>query len=407
MDATTQQAGQRAAFTGNARQFFRTALIGYLLQLPTFGFYRFWLITDIRRHLWSHTRIGDESLEYTGRARELLIGFLIALAILTPIYVGYFLLGIEAELWQAFASIPLFLLIYVLMHYGTYRARRYRATRTIFRGVRLWMTGSGWAYAARAVAWDLLTIVSLGIALPWREAALERFRMRNTHFGDLQGAFAGRGWVLFKRGWWLWLISGVPLLVLLPTLIVMLLMDRGRIVTPPVEGNIVIVLIGVSLLLWLPASVIGLPFYRAISTRWRLEGIRFGEFFMTCDLRKRSVLLAYVKAMVIGGVVTGVMGIILQMLAEGFGFSWEGLGDGKAPPFAVIIAFGVFYILVALAMAVVMLQIVTRGIWELTVHSVTVFNLAALDAATARGAAAGSLGEGLADALDFGSGIGV
>src|SRR5689334_15439986 len=102
MDATTQQAGLRATFTGNARQFFRTALIGYLLQIPTFGFYRFWLITDIRRHLWSHTRIGDESLEYTGRARELLIGFLIALAILTPLYVGYFLLGIEAELWQAF-----------------------------------------------------------------------------------------------------------------------------------------------------------------------------------------------------------------------------------------------------------------------------------------------------------------
>jgi hypothetical protein len=41
------------------------------------------------------------------------------------------------------------------------------------------------------------------------------------------------------------------------------------------------------------------------------------------------------------------------------------------------------------------------------VNSVTVFNLEALDMATARGMAAGSLGEGLADALDFGGGIGI
>jgi uncharacterized membrane protein YjgN (DUF898 family) len=163
MDAATQHTGDvRAEFTGDARRFFRIALIGNLLQIPTVGFYRFWLITDIRRHLWSHTRLGGDAFEYTGRARELLIGFLIAMAILMPIYIGYFILSIEAERWQAFASVPLFLIIYILMHYGTYRARRYRATRTIFRGVRLWMTGSGWAYAARAILWDFLTIITLG-----------------------------------------------------------------------------------------------------------------------------------------------------------------------------------------------------------------------------------------------------
>ena len=50
--------------------------------------------------------------EYTGRGRELLIGFLIALAILVPIYLGYFLVGLEAERWQAFASFPLIAFFY-------------------------------------------------------------------------------------------------------------------------------------------------------------------------------------------------------------------------------------------------------------------------------------------------------
>ncbi len=48
-----------------------------------------------------------------------------------------------------------------------------------------------------------------------------------------------------------------------------------------------------------------------------------------------------------------------------------------------------------------------RGIWQAATDSILVFNVATLDDVAARGAAAGSLGEGLADALDFGAGIGV
>jgi len=401
MDATAQHLGVRAAFTGDAGRFFRIALIGNLLQLPTFGFYRFWLITDIRRHLWSHTRIGGEAFEYTGRGRELLIGFLIAMAILTPLYTGYFLLSIEAERWRAFASLPLFLIIYVLMHYGTYRARRYRATRTIFRGVRLWMTGSGWAYAARAVLWDLLTILSLGLLLPWRESSLERYRMRHTYFGDLQGAFAGTGWTLFKRGWWLWLMA------ILPVVLAILLMVVFENSYGTLDRRRVMGILAFSMILWLPALFFGLPFYRAITTRWRLEGIRFGEFFLASNLRKRSVLWAYVKAMLIGGIVLSIGGIIVQVIAESLGLSLEGLDQGGAPSVGVMILIAGSYIVALLVYAVVFLQFITRGVWELTVNSVSVFNIAALDAATARGMAAGSVGEGLADALDFGGGIGV
>ena len=51
----------------------------------------------MRRHLWANTSVDGDAAEYTGRGKELLIGFLVALAILVPIYLGYFLLGLEAE----------------------------------------------------------------------------------------------------------------------------------------------------------------------------------------------------------------------------------------------------------------------------------------------------------------------
>src|SRR6266436_1368994 len=125
-------------FSGNRGEFFRLVTRGAGLELITVGFYRFWLATDIRRHLWSNTHIDGDSAEYTGRGRELLIGFLIALAILVPIYLAYFLVGLEAERYKAFASIPLFLFFYLFGQFAIYRARRYRLTRTVWRW---WLSG--------------------------------------------------------------------------------------------------------------------------------------------------------------------------------------------------------------------------------------------------------------------------
>ena len=46
-------------FTGVNATFRHLVVRGALLELVTFGFYRFWLNTDIRRYLWSNTEIDD------------------------------------------------------------------------------------------------------------------------------------------------------------------------------------------------------------------------------------------------------------------------------------------------------------------------------------------------------------
>ena len=48
-----------------------------------------------------------------------------------PVYLLYFLIGIEAERAKAFASIPLGLFFYAFGQFAIFRARRYRATRTV------------------------------------------------------------------------------------------------------------------------------------------------------------------------------------------------------------------------------------------------------------------------------------
>jgi uncharacterized membrane protein YjgN (DUF898 family) len=74
------------------------------------------------------------------------------------------------------------------------------------------MGGSGWAYSWRALLWGAAVLLSLGLTLPWAQAELERYKMRHTFYGELQGSFVGRGWDFFKRGGWVWLIGLVVVL---------------------------------------------------------------------------------------------------------------------------------------------------------------------------------------------------
>src|SRR5882724_9488871 len=281
------------SFSGNRGEFFHLVTRGAGLELITVGFYRFWLATDIRRHLWSNTHIDGDAAEYTGRGKELLIGFLIALAIIVPVYLAYFIAGLEAERYQAFASIPLLAFFYLFGQFAIYRARRYRLTRTVWRGVRFWMSGSGWAYAGRAALWGLLMILTLGLILPWRAAALERYKMRHSYYGDLQGSFEGRGWELFKRGWWLWLLAVFPLITLL---FIAPLSKFFPLLSWRADRIAVLVA---------PAIPLLAPFiygaFKAVEWRWWLSGIRFGGVRLDSSLRRGALIGLYWK--VIGWII--------------------------------------------------------------------------------------------------------
>src|SRR5215468_10038211 len=120
--APAAPADSRVAFAAGRPAFRRLVLRGAFLELVTAGFYRFWLATDMRRHLWSNTSVNGDAAEYTGTSKELLLGFLFALAILAPIYFAYFILSLEVERFKAFASLPLMAFLYLFAQFAIYRA---------------------------------------------------------------------------------------------------------------------------------------------------------------------------------------------------------------------------------------------------------------------------------------------
>ena len=358
------------AFSGDRKQFFHLVLRGAALELITVGFYRFWLATDIRRHLWSNTLIDGDAAEYTGRAKELLIGFLFALAIIVPVYLAYFLVSLEAERARAFASFPLLAFFYLFGQFAIYRARRYRLTRTVWRGVRFWMSGSGWSYAARAALWAVLVGLTLGLLLPWREAALERYKMRHSYYGDLPGSFEGEGWEFFKRGWWLWLLAPFALYIF-P-------------LAPFVYGA-----------------------FKAVEWRWWLSGIRFGGVSLESSLRRGALIGLYWK--VIGWFLLLVLAFFAYLaICTGLVGSMSGgsLNQFFAPQvisksIPLLVLAGIGYLGFVLALNVVMRVYLLRDLWVRVLASTNVHGIEAAANVAARGDLASALGEGIADGLDI------
>lgn len=164
----------------------------------------------MRRFLWSHTRVGGTPLEYTGTGVELFVGFLVVfVGLLLPIGVLFRLdeiLGLDV-VTQGLINLLLFAIIGFLSGIAIFRARRYRLSRTRWRGIRGSMTGSsvafGWFYF-----WSIPSIgVAFGWLYPWRNVRLWERLVDHTQIGDKTMSFGGSTAGLYGRFVVLWLVA--------------------------------------------------------------------------------------------------------------------------------------------------------------------------------------------------------
>jgi uncharacterized membrane protein YjgN (DUF898 family) len=227
-------------------------------------------------------------------------------------------------------------------------------------------------------------LLTLGLILPWREAALERYKMRHSYYGDLQGSFEGRGWEFFKRGWSLWLspIVSVSAIFIVPS--------RSKAVP------------GLLLLLLLVLAPFIYAAFKAVEWRWWLSGIRFGGVRLESNLTRGALIGLYWK--VIGWL------LLLAALLAVYLFACTTLmiGTGNVAsaasnlrgnvPMIVLVAIG--YLAFILLLNVVMRVYLSRDLWVGLVESTSVHHVEAAADVSVRGELASAVGEGLADGLD-------
>lgn len=242
----------RIAWVDPPGGFLGLSLLNGVLRIVTLGVYHFWGKTEVRQRIWSAVRIDGEPLEYRGTGGELFRGFLIVfLVVLLPLgilsFAGPLLWGPRSAV-RGLLEAGVWIVILVLWGAGIHRARRYRLSRTRWRGIRGGLSGNSGSFAWTYLWTGALIPLTLGWIIPWRAARLQRALFNDTHFGDKAFTFTGRSGPLYARFWLVW-VSAMLLFFVASALIGMVLAGgsaMGQVFVAPnwrqISGIVAIVL---------------------------------------------------------------------------------------------------------------------------------------------------------------------
>ncbi len=384
--------------------------LGAALTLLSFGFYRFWLRTQLRRILFSHLSIGGDRVEYAGRALEMLIGFLIAVSVL-GLYIAAvaIILNFAAiSIYDADAQAPTLVALAVglplvpLWPYAIYRAYGYYLSRLSWRGVRFGVVKGAWGYAGVAILWGLAQILSLGLLTPLAEFRLRQYLTRRMRFGDVP--FALEGGLRDLAGAWAVVYGFIALIVASFAAAYALGGERAFDENPWLLAPIFVGAIGAPIAyfyyrnyrfrVFLLNTSIGEARFTAAPPAWRLTLYDLGAYLMA-------------NLVISAGVFAGIIALALVFLglSDLAPQSWwtpEGFDPPNAAKIAAVAVFALIVVGSGAAFAYGHDAIYLSFALGAIASDATISGLDALAKARQR-AASEEDGEGFADALDIGA----
>lgn len=294
---TNQSEGESLTFseTLDTQSFLGLSFKNGLLNLITLTLYRFWGRTEVRRRVWAAVSLNGEAFEYTGRGRELFIGFLIALFTVGLPFL--LIVGGAQFLGPAYALLiilPLYLVLPVLLGAAMFLAFRYMASRTVWRGVRFQLKGSPWDYGLATLGYGLLTGISLGWFRPAAAMRLAEKLWGGLRFGDLKLRWVPRGDIglygPFALGW-----IGVVIGYVIFTMVMMAsLMMSGRMLDPHGPSTTMpvmfMVIIYAEMFVFLLYAMVVLAPYHAALLRAIIGSLKIGDARFRLDVKAADLL---------------------------------------------------------------------------------------------------------------------
>lgn len=405
-DAGASARVAKVEFTGTRSDLFALLVRGHVLMVPTLGIYRFWMVTWKRRFYWQNTVIDGDALEYSGHAMQLLVGFLIALGFFLPIYIVFFYLSTQTREVALAGYGTVAILLWFLSGYAIYRARDFRLSRTLWRGIRCDQKGSAWGYALRRFAWSVAMLLTAGLIYPFMAGNLWRYRWRHTWYGDRQFSFGGSWRQLagpYYRVYFAVLILTAAAFIYLGGSEDMITLEDGTEVPGPTFW---VLLMLAGLVLWL-----GYYYFRAREATRMFSTIRVGDAAVSVRVRARALIgqfLLYCLALA-GAMLLAFM--IVSMLVGSFAAG--GISGDQFDPeqlrrmfqsgwttIAIIIA---GYLVVLATWSIIGETFLAYGYWALVARGTTIGNADSLQSVRAGPEDTSVAGEGLADALNVGA----
>lgn len=186
-------------FHGTGGSLFGIQIVNMFLTILTLGIYYFWGKSRVRSYLLSQTEFAGDRFAYHGTGKELLIGFLKAMVLFVPIIALY--LAPEFVEVTEVVKIVTILFVYgmmaMLIPLAMVGARRYRMSRTSWRGIRFSFRGGGMDFVKLFAKCSFLSMITGGLYYPYYETRKHAFMVSHSYFGNQKFHFDGHGRDLF------------------------------------------------------------------------------------------------------------------------------------------------------------------------------------------------------------------
>lgn len=162
-------------FSGRGGEYFRIWIVNMLLTWLTLGIYSAWAKVRNKQYFYGNTSLDGASFSYTAQPQKILVGRLIAAALL-----GFYIL---ADSLSVAAGMVMFLLLVVATPWIVCQSMRFNARYSRYRNVAFDFTGRPWEAAKAYVLWHLAGAVTLGLLMPLAVQRQQRFMVARHRFG--------------------------------------------------------------------------------------------------------------------------------------------------------------------------------------------------------------------------------
>jgi uncharacterized membrane protein YjgN (DUF898 family) len=193
MENTTQSSSPQPAvphvpqplrFNGNGAEYFGIWIVNLLLTIVTLGIYSAWAKVRRLQYFYRHTELAESSFDFHGSPIRILIGRLIALAMLLAYNVSVRL--------QSRMIFVVLLALAVVMPWLLRNSFRFRLYNTSWRGTRFHFRGGvGGSYRVFLLN-GFLTLITLYMMAPFMHQRLKQYQHENSWLGRTQCSFHAR-----------------------------------------------------------------------------------------------------------------------------------------------------------------------------------------------------------------------
>lgn len=174
-------APEKLSFSGSGSEYFRIWIVNLLLTILTLGIYSAWAKVRRSQYFYRNTHLAGASFDYHGEPLAILKGRIIALVL----FVAY---NQSANISPELFGVTL-LALGIVMPWLLRQSFRFRLHNSSYRGLRFRFSGTTQGAYNTFLGYGVLALITLYMAAPLMHQRVKHYQHGNSWYGGTRGSF--------------------------------------------------------------------------------------------------------------------------------------------------------------------------------------------------------------------------